>query len=221
MASHTGTSTPNFIPSRWGVQGEMHQAPVASTSKKPDFRTFGAKNSFLVLAILAPRFISHLCDYPKAFLQKSKHRQKHRFFDGLGLKFITGRPTRKSPLKLKKSSERGFPNNFRWVPDSCHMKETKSSRELFKKVRANVFFFHFVFFCGLLGLKRYILAFLRAQILVCGVVGVGDPKTAVSLQFWAYLTPMENASLAAPRTKKTENEPKTQNLLSRGSFSEH
>ena len=30
---------------------------------------------------------------------------------------------------------------FRWVPDSCHREEGKSSRELFEKVRVNVVFF--------------------------------------------------------------------------------
>ena len=59
-----------------------------------------------------------------------------------------GKSTPKNPPKMKSSSERVFLNNFRWVPDSCHRKAGKSSRELFEKVRVNaVIFWYF----GILG----------------------------------------------------------------------
>ena len=35
----------------------------------------------------------------------------------------------------KSSSEQVFLNKFRWVPDSCHREECRSSRKLFEKVR--------------------------------------------------------------------------------------
>ena len=45
--------------------------------------------------------------------------------------------------KVKSSAEQVFLNNFRWVPASCHREEGKSSRELFKKVRADEVFWVF------------------------------------------------------------------------------
>ena len=50
-------------------------------------------------------------------------------------------PQKNPPEILKSSSEQVFLNNFRWVPDSCHRKRAKSSRELFEKVRVNAAFF--------------------------------------------------------------------------------
>ena len=46
----------------------------------------------------------------------------------------------KCPPKIKKSSEQVHLNNFRWVPDSCHREEGKSSRELSEKVRVSAVF---------------------------------------------------------------------------------
>ena len=43
--------------------------------------------------------------------------------------------------KYKSSSEQVCLNSFRWVPDSCHREEGKSSRELFENVRVNSLFF--------------------------------------------------------------------------------
>ena len=48
---------------------------------------------------------------------------------------------KKSTQNKKCSSERVFLNNFRWVPDSCHRKARKSSRELFEESRVNEVFF--------------------------------------------------------------------------------
>ena len=44
------------------------------------------------------------------------------------------------PPPTKSSSKQVFLNNFRWVPDSYHGEEGKSSHELFEKVRVNAVF---------------------------------------------------------------------------------
>ena len=50
-------------------------------------------------------------------------------------------PQKKKKNKKKRSSEQVFLNHFRWVPDSCHGKEGKSSHKVIEKVRVNAVFF--------------------------------------------------------------------------------
>ena len=49
-------------------------------------------------------------------------------------------PKKSTPNK-KVHLDKFLLNNFRWVPDSCHREEGKSSCEFFEKVRANAVFF--------------------------------------------------------------------------------
>ena len=53
---------------------------------------------------------------------------------------------KKSTQNTKSSSEQVSLSNFRWVPDSRHREDGKSSCELFEKVRANAPLFFFLVF---------------------------------------------------------------------------
>ena len=70
--------------------------------------------------------------------------------------FQRKKATRKIHPKLKSSSEQVFQNHVRWVSDSCHREEGKSSRKLIETVRVNApfSFWHFGILGGFSGLLK-------------------------------------------------------------------